>query len=75
MKFLQKKDGSCDIVFTDEEVDILVKYKKLQLPKSSTKDFINNVAKIIFELNDNLDDKTKNLQSNDSFVSTNKPKD
>ena len=72
---MQKKDGSCDIVFTDEEVDILVKYKKLQLPKSSTKDFINNVAKIIFELNDNLDDKTKNLQSNDSFVSTNKPKD
>jgi len=70
MKFDQKNDGSCDIVFTDEELAILSKYKKLHLPKESTKDFINNLAKVIFELLEKLDEKTKNLQSFDSNVTT-----
>lgn len=74
MKFNQKNDGSCDIVFTDEEIAVLVKYKKLQLPKESTKHFINNLSKIIFEMNDKLDPKLKNLASYGSVVPTKKPK-
>ena len=72
MKFIQKKDGSCDIVFSNEEIGVLNKYKKLQLSKESTKHFINNLSNIIFALNENLDEKTKNLMSYDSTVETDK---
>ena len=75
MKFIQKKDGSCDIVFSNEEIEVLNKYKKLQLSKESTKHFINNLSNVIFALNKNLDEKTKNLMSHDSTVETGKLED
>jgi len=66
MKFNQKKDGSCDIIFSEEDIKILNKHKKLQLSKESTKHFINNLSKVLFHLNQNLDEKTKNLVSYES---------
>jgi|8_EtaG_2_1085327.scaffolds.fasta_scaffold04449_7 Asp-tRNA(Asn)/Glu-tRNA(Gln) amidotransferase C subunit len=75
MKFIQKKEGSCDIVFSNEEIEVLNKYKKLQLSKESTKHFINNLSNILFILNENLDEKTKNLMSYDSTVETRKLED
>lgn len=75
MKFIQKNDGSCDIIFSNEEVEVLNKYKKLQLSKESTKHFINNLSRVIFALNENLDEKTKNLMSYDSTVEADKLED
>jgi hypothetical protein len=31
MKFYQKKDGSCDIVFSEQELKIINEHKKLKL--------------------------------------------
>ena len=75
MKFDQKKDGSFDIVFTEEEINILSKNKKLTFSKESSKHLINNLSYILFKLNQNLDEETKNLLTFDDIVKPNKPKD
>tara|TARA_R110000803_G_scaffold142653_1_gene208907 strand:- start:591 stop:821 length:231 start_codon:yes stop_codon:yes gene_type:complete len=75
MKFNQKEDGSFDIVFLDEEIKILNKFKKLQLSKESTKHFINNLSKALFHINQALDEETKKLSTfNDTEIISNKPK-
>lgn len=74
MKFDQKEDGSCDIVFLDEEIKILNKFKKLQLSKESTKHFINNLSKALFHLNQGLDEETKKMESFDNIVTVDKSK-
>ena len=75
MKFDQKQDGSCDILFSEEEIKILNKHKKLHLSQKFLKDYINNMGKILFELNEKLDEKTKNLTTLSNKVDTEKPKD
>lgn len=74
MKFDQKEDGSCDILFLDEEIKILNKFKKLQLSKESTKHFINNLSKALFHLNQALDEETKKMETFDNIVTVDKPK-
>ena len=41
MIFNQKKDGSCDLIFHEDEIKILNKYKKLHLTPGFVRHFSN----------------------------------
>ena len=45
MIFDQKKDGSCDIIFSKEEIKIVTEYKKIHLNQEFLKHFSNNLIK------------------------------
>jgi|TARA_R110000803_G_scaffold127973_1_gene195345 hypothetical protein len=63
MIFNQKKDGSCDLIFHEDEIKILNKYKKLHLTPGFVRHFSNTLFKIAHDLTSNLDEETKKLQS------------
>ncbi len=67
MIFNQKKDGSCDLIFHDEEIEILNKYKKLHLSPKFVRHFSNTLFKIVHDLTINLDSETKNLQTEENM--------
>ena len=54
MIFDQKKDGSCDIIFSKEEIKIVTEYKKIHLNQEFLKHFSNNLIKICIEFNNNF---------------------
>jgi len=70
MKFLQYKDGSCDITFTDVEIDVIIKNKKLHLTSTSLRHFGNNLMNIVVELNDLLPEKDKIIETMSNEINT-----
>ena len=76
MKFIQKKDGSCDICFTEEEIKIITENKKLYLSDEGLRHFGNILMKIIVEWQTNFTDEVKILQTDeDVVIDGKKPKD
>lgn len=72
MKFIQsKKDGSAEIVFSDEEIEILKKYKKLTFTPEGFKDFSTNLVGICSEFYLNFQ---KNVQDKQTYGQEVKPK-
>ena len=65
MKFNQYKDGSCDIIFSENEKKIIFQKGKITLTAESLRHFGNNLVKIVSEFNLNFSDKLKNTASND----------
>ena len=63
MIFDQKKDGSCEIIFSKEEIKIITKYKKLYRDKEFLKHFSNSLINICMQFNNNFDEKTKQLMT------------
>ena len=59
MRFVQHKDGSCDIVFSKEETKIILNKNKITLTAEGLRDFGNNLVKIVAEWNLNFN---KDLQ-------------
>jgi len=59
MIFKQNKDGSCDIEFSNEEIEILNKNKKLHLSDESLKNFGNNLVQIVSAWHENFSEKIK----------------
>ena len=59
MTFDQKEDGSCDIIFSEEEIKIMIEHKKLHLSQKFLKHFSNTLVKISIEFNERFNDKTK----------------
>jgi hypothetical protein len=51
MKFKQYTDGSCDIEFSKEEIEILIKNGKLHLSDENLRHFGNNLIKIVSDWN------------------------
>jgi hypothetical protein len=49
MIFRQYKDGSCDIEFSENEISIILKNKKLHLSDETLRHFGNNLMKIIID--------------------------
>jgi len=47
MKFYQKEDGSCDLIFSDEELKIINKHKKLKFTPYALRHFGNILVTII----------------------------
>ncbi len=63
MKFVQKKDGSADIIFSNEEIKIITNTKKLTLGDEALRHFGNNLVKIVSDWNLNFNKKIQNLQT------------
>jgi len=63
MEFRQYKDGSCDLVFTDEELKIINKNKKVHLSDTFLRHFGNNLVKIVADWNSNFNKELQNLQT------------
>jgi hypothetical protein len=49
MKFICKKDGSCDLVFEEHEIKIITEQKKLIFTKLFFKEFSNTMMKVIMD--------------------------
>jgi hypothetical protein len=66
MKFKQYENGSCDIEFSKQEIEILNKNGKLHLSDENLKHFGNNLVKIVLEWQLKFNDKVKNKQTFDN---------
>lgn len=64
MIFKQFKDGSCDIVFSEEEKKIIMNKGKIYLNALSLRHFGNNLVKIVAEFNKNFDKETSSIGTN-----------
>ena len=58
MKFIQYKDGSCDIKFSWKERFILFKKGKLHFSDENLKHFGNNLVKMVMDWQLNFNKKT-----------------
>ena len=76
MKINQKEDGSGEIVFTDQEIEIIKKNKKLILSVEFLKHFINLFMSVFFEYQKKFDTKTRNISTTlDQEIQVKKPED
>tara|TARA_R110000751_G_scaffold177176_1_gene283477 strand:+ start:3276 stop:3512 length:237 start_codon:yes stop_codon:yes gene_type:complete len=61
MQFRQDtKDGSCDIIFSKEEIEIIKKNGKLHLSALTLKHFGNTLMKIVIDFNNYFNEDIKN---------------
>jgi deoxyribodipyrimidine photolyase len=76
MKIIQKEDGSGEIYFSDEEIKVIQKHKKLILNKEFLKHFINLFIALFMEFQKKFDNKTKEMLTPvDKEIEISKPKD
>jgi len=76
MKIDQKEDGSGEIVFTDQEIEIIRKNKKLILSVKFLKHFINLFMSVFFEYQKKFDTRTRNMSTViDQEIKVKKPND
>ena len=76
MNFKQYDDGSCDINFKKEEIEVINKYEKLHLSAESLRHFGNVLMRLVVEWNAKFPENIKNMQTNHtSVVEGKKPKD
>jgi|TARA_R110002020_G_C15903524_1_gene741218 hypothetical protein len=59
MNFKQHEDGSCDWIFSDEEIKIINKNKKLILEAESLKHIGNTLVKIVSDWHQNFNSEIK----------------
>tara|TARA_R100001163_G_C5047736_1_gene184871 strand:+ start:930 stop:1139 length:210 start_codon:yes stop_codon:yes gene_type:complete len=64
MKITQNKEtGDVEVHFSREEFKAIRKHKKIVLPAVKAKNAINNVAKVLVELNDHFPKDVQNQQT------------
>ena len=63
MKFNQKKDGSCDMVFSWKEIFIILKKRKLTFSAEGLRHFGNILIKIVADWNSNFNEDLKKKQT------------
>jgi len=63
MIFKQYEDGSCDILFADEEVKCINKHKKIHLSDEALRHFGNHLLHIIVQWQKKFNEKTQNLKT------------
>jgi len=69
MQFRQNhKDGSCDMVFTDEEIKIITKKKKLHFTATSLKDLGNVLVRMVTEWQIYFSDELKGKETHDDDI-------
>ena len=66
MEFRQKKDGSCTLHFNENEVKIINEKKSLYFTPYVLRHFGNALMRMVMEFNENFDDKTKNMESDNN---------
>jgi len=75
MIFDQKEDGSCEIIFSEEEIKIVTKYKKLYLTQEFLRHFSNTLVNMTIQFNKKFNEETKQLVTfTDTEIITSKPK-
>jgi len=57
MIFKQYENGSCDIEFSEEEIQTLLERKKIHLSDENLKHFANNLIKIVSDWQSNFNKK------------------
>jgi len=76
MKFKQYEDGSCDIEFSKEELEIIAKHKKIFLSAEGLRHFGNDLVKIVADWNIHFSEDVKKIQSNEeTIIKGQEPKD
>tara|TARA_E500000318_G_scaffold7883_2_gene7258 strand:- start:3224 stop:3439 length:216 start_codon:yes stop_codon:yes gene_type:complete len=70
MKFVQHKDGSCDLKFSfRERINLLIRGKVIFTP-TNFKHFSNNFMKMLMDWHNNFDEETKKLTTESQTVDT-----
>ena len=64
MIFKQYENGSCDILFSDEEIKIIQEKQFLHLSDESLKHFGNHLVHIVMDWNIKFKEDIKKIQSN-----------
>jgi len=70
MIFKQYENGSCDIEFSKEEINIINKNKKLHLSDENLKHFGNNLIKIVMEWQLKFNQKIQNIKTYSNEVNS-----
>ena len=68
MKFHQYKNGSCDIIFSKKEKEIISKSGKLHLPDTTLKHFGNVLVRIVAEFNMKFRKELQDLPTKDNTI-------
>jgi hypothetical protein len=63
MIFKQYENGSCDIIFSEEEIKIINKKKCIHLSEESLKHFGNHLVHIVAQWQIKFKDEVKNKQT------------
>lgn len=68
MKILNRENGCCEFVFSDEEIKVISKNKKLILPPAAFKHVINSMGKTFMNWITTLGEKDKEIASSDKIA-------
>ena len=69
MNFKQKKDGSCVLHFSDEEIKIIQNKKSIHFTAEALRHFGNVLMRMVMEFNNNFEDNIAKLStSTDSVI-------
>lgn len=68
MKFYQKKNGDCDLIFNDEEIEIIKNKKKLSFTAEGLRHFGNNLVKIVADWNLKFNKDLKKKSTNSAEI-------
>ena len=68
MRFLQQKDGGCHIEFSDQEIEIISKNKKLFLPPITLRHFGNALMGMVASWQINFSDEIKELPTQPNTI-------
>jgi hypothetical protein len=63
MIFKQYENGSCDIIFSKEEIEIINKKECIHLNSEALKHFGNHLMNIVVQWQIKFDDKLKNVMT------------
>tara|TARA_R110000803_G_scaffold94657_3_gene162363 strand:+ start:315 stop:554 length:240 start_codon:yes stop_codon:yes gene_type:complete len=66
MNFKQKKDGSCILHFSEEEIKIIQDKKSIHFTAEGLRHFGNVLMHMIIEFNNNFDKETKNIMTDNT---------
>lgn len=75
MDFKQKKDGSCTLNFSEEEIEIIKNKKSIHFTAEGLRHFGNVLMAMVIQFNNNFTDEVKNLKTNEETTVTGVDKD
>lgn len=75
MDFKQKKDGSCTLNFSEEEIEIIKNKKSIHFTAEGLRHFGNVLMAMVIEFNNNFTDEVKNLKTDEETAVTGVDKD
>lgn len=68
MNFRQKKDGSCVLHFSEEEIKIIQNKKSIHFTAEALRHFGNVLMRMVMEFNNNFEDDIAKLSTNTDSV-------